>query len=130
VQEVAREGFEVIGCLHEPAQNRVGIGLEDPGHGTDTEALSQSGDGPHQLVGINLLAVKRRAVGLQEMPLAAETHQLPPAATIGMTVGADIAEADPAVVRTGGMRTEVATGIDLSATALGEEHAGWRCVGR
>jgi hypothetical protein len=64
------------------------------------------------------------------MPLAAETHQLAPAATIGMTVGADIAQAYPAMVQTGGMGAEVAAGIDLSGTALGEDHAGWRCVGR
>jgi hypothetical protein len=53
------------------------------------------------------------------------------AAAIGMTVGADIAEADPAVVRTRRMRTEVVGSfVDLVATASGEPHMGWRRTGR
>jgi hypothetical protein len=36
-----------------------------------------------------------------------------------MTVGADITEADPAVIRTGGVRAKMAGGIDLAATASG-----------
>ena len=42
---------------------------------------------------------------------------------------ADIAKAHPAVIRTGGMRTEVARGIDVAATASGHDHTGWRCTG-
>jgi hypothetical protein len=42
-----------------------------------------------------------------------------------MAIGADIAPADPAVVRTRGMRSEVTGGLDVAATASGERHAGW-----
>jgi hypothetical protein len=63
------------------------------------------------------------------VPLAAQTHQLAPASAVGMAVGTDIPPAHPAVVRTGGLGTEVARGIDLPAAASGEEHTGWRGVG-
>jgi hypothetical protein len=49
---------------------------------------------------------------------------------MGMTVGADIPEADPAVIRTCGMRAEMAGGIDLAATTSGQEHTRWRRTGR
>src|SRR5262249_9017836 len=127
-QEVAREGLKVIGRFHQPAQNRVGIGLEDPCHGADTETLSPCRDRPHQLVGFHLLAVQRCAMGLQEMSLAAETHQLAPPSAIGMAIGADIPPAHPTVVRTGGLWTEVSGGLDVATAASGEEHAGWRCA--
>ena len=74
VQEVVREGFQMLGGLHQPAQHRVGIGLKDPNHGADTEILGQCPNGPHQLARINVLAVKQRANGLQKMSLAAQTH--------------------------------------------------------
>src|SRR5882724_4584380 len=114
----------MAGCLDQPAQHRGGIGLEDAGHGADTKPLGQCCNGPNQLVRLHLLAVKRRAMGLQEVSLAAKTHQLAPASAAGMAIGADIAPAHPAVVRTGGMGAEVAAGIDVSATASSERHAG------
>jgi hypothetical protein len=129
MQEVAREGFEVIGCFHQPEHNCVGIGLEDPCNGADTEAFGERRDRPHQLVRIALLAVKHGAMGLQEMPLAAQTHQLAPPPAVGMAVGADIPPAHPAVIRTRGLGAEVAGGIDVSATASGADHTGWGCVG-
>jgi hypothetical protein len=45
-----------------------------------------------------------------------------------VAIGADIPEADPAVIRTGSMRAKVVGGIDLAATASGHDHAGWRCT--
>jgi hypothetical protein len=46
---------------------------------------------------------------------------------MGMAVGAKITEVDPAVIRAGGVRTEVAGGIDLSVTTSNKSHAGrWR----
>ena len=129
VQEVVREGFEVISGLRQPASHRVGIGLKDPGRGADAEPFGQCRGGPHQLVRINRLAMKQRAMGFQEMPLAAEAKQVTPASTLGRAVGADIAQAHPTVVRAGGMGTEVTAGIDLSATASGEGHTEWRGVG-
>jgi hypothetical protein len=46
-----------------------------------------------------------------------------------MTVGTDIAPADPAVIRTGDIWAEVVTGINLTAATSGESHAGWRRAG-
>jgi hypothetical protein len=129
VQEVMREGFEVIGWLNQPAQYRMRIDLEDAGDGAETETLGQSCNGPHQRVRINLLAVKQRAMGLEEVPLATETPQLTSVSAVWMAVGAAIAPADPAVVRAGGMGAEVACGIDIPAAASGEDHIGWRRVG-
>jgi hypothetical protein len=83
----------------------------------DAEALSQSGDGPHPLVGVDRLGVKRRAVGLQEMLVAAETPEWAPPSAIGITVGADVTETDPAVRRTRRRRTEGAGRIDLTVAA-------------
>jgi hypothetical protein len=70
------------------------------------------------------------AMGLEDMPLAAETHQLAPVSAARMAIGADVPPAYPTVVRTGGMGTEVAHGVDVPAAALGECHAEWRCGGR
>ena len=39
-----------------------------------------------------------------------------------------VTEADPAVIRAGVTRAEVAGGIDLAATASGHDHAGGRCT--
>ena len=47
-----------------------------------------------------------------------------PASAIGMTVGTDIPEVDPAVVRTRGMGAEVTGRIDLAATPTGECECG------
>src|SRR5262245_12853430 len=74
--------------------------------------------------------MQRRAMGLEEIPMTGQTHELAPASAIRMTVGADIPEADPTVIRTCGMRAEMAGGVDLAATTTGQEHPGWRCSGR
>jgi hypothetical protein len=58
--------------------------------------------------------------------VAAQTHELSPAAAIGMTIGANIAKADPAVIRTSDIRAEVAGGLDLAPTAASERHPRWR----
>src|SRR5688572_2478250 len=47
-----------------------------------------------------------------------------------MAVGANITEVNPAMVRAGGVRAEVASGIDLPATTSGQPHAEWWRVRR
>jgi ABC-type Fe3+/spermidine/putrescine transport system ATPase subunit len=37
MQEMKREGFEVLSCLNQPVQNGVRIGFKHPGHGTNTD---------------------------------------------------------------------------------------------
>jgi hypothetical protein len=119
----------VLRGVNQPAQDSIRIDLKDASHSTDAEAFVQSRESPHPRVGIDLLAVKWGAVRLEEIPVAAQTHELAPAASGGMTVGADITEADPAVIRTGGMRAKMAGSIDLAATASGQVHTGWRRAG-
>jgi hypothetical protein len=46
--------------------------------------------GLHQLVRLHLLAVQWRAMGLEDISLAAQTHQLAPAVTMGMPGGTDM----------------------------------------
>jgi hypothetical protein len=60
--------------------------------------------------------------------MAAETHELAPRSTVGMAIGADIAKADPAVIRTRGMRAKMTGCIDLTAAASSEHQAWWRCA--
>ena len=74
MQVIARKGLHVLGRFNQPAQYRIGITLEDAGDRANAKALSQRRNGPHQLVRVNLLAVKGRAMGFQEMPVAAETR--------------------------------------------------------
>src|SRR5262245_35617597 len=69
--------------------------------------------------------MQRRAMRLKEIPAATQTHKLPPPSSIGMTVGANIAPAHPATIRTGGLRAEMLGGIDVAVTASGAEHTGW-----
>src|SRR5215510_3462727 len=129
LQAIAGEGLQVLHCVNQPGQDSVRIDLKDARHGTDAEAFGQSRESPHQLVGSDLLAVKWGAVGLEEITVAAQTHELSPAPSSRMTVGTDITEADPAVIRTRSMRAKMAGGIDLAATASGQEQTGWRRAG-
>jgi hypothetical protein len=39
---MAGEGFEVLRCFDQPAQNGVEIDFKDPGHGVNVEAFGQS----------------------------------------------------------------------------------------
>ncbi|ETX06240.1 MAG: hypothetical protein ETSY2_18300 [Candidatus Entotheonella gemina] len=112
--------------LDQPAQHGVRVDLEDTGDGTDAETFGQSGDGLHQFVRIDLLGVKRCAVCLREITVTAQTHQLAPSSSIRVAVSTDIPKAYSAVIRTGGLWAKVASGIDLSVTASGEGHTGWR----
>jgi hypothetical protein len=73
--------------------------------------------------------MKRRAQCFQEITPATETYQLSPPSSIGVAIGADITPADPAVIRTGGMRAEMAGGLNLAATTSDQEHPGWRRTG-
>jgi hypothetical protein len=70
MQVIAREGLQVLGRLDEPAQHGSGVRLKHPGHGANAQSLGQSRNGPHPLVGVHLLAVKRRVDRLQEIAVA------------------------------------------------------------
>src|SRR6266581_184617 len=70
------------------------------------------------------------AVGLLEIAPAARAMQLAPQSTTGMTVGRDLAQAEPAAIRTGGTGTEMVGGVDLARPSSRGSHAGWRAPGR
>ena len=70
-QKIRGKGAQLLGRFDQSAQHGVRINLKDARHGTNAEAFGQSRESPHQLVGIDLLAVKRGAVRLEEIPVAA-----------------------------------------------------------
>jgi len=88
----------VLGGLHEPAEDSVGIDCKDPGHGANAEPFCQCRHDPAQLVGLNLFAMKRGAQCREEIAVAAQASKLAPPSSTGMTIGADIAPADPAMI--------------------------------
>jgi hypothetical protein len=62
----------------------------------------------HDEVDRHTFAMKDRAMGLEEVAPATAAIQLAPGATTGMTVGADIAQPEPATIATVRIRTEMA----------------------
>src|SRR5437870_11069823 len=87
------------GHLYQPLQHGIGIDLKLAGHGPDAQPFGQGAHGPHQQVRRDALAMQRRAVGLLEIAATAGAIQLAPGAAVGMTVGRDIAQAEPATIR-------------------------------
>src|SRR5256884_3105672 len=74
--------------------------------------------------------MQRRAMGLLEIATTARAMQLAPQSTAGMTVGRDIAQAEPATIRTGGTGTEMLRGIHLARPSPRGHDAGWGATGR
>jgi len=62
---------------------------------------------------------------LEEAAMSAQTNKLSPVVFTQVTVGADVAEANTAVIRTSGMRVKVAGGTDLAAPISGQDDTGW-----
>src|SRR5262249_31437683 len=85
---------------------------------------------PHQLLGRHALAMQRGAMGLLEVAATAGAMQLPPGATVGVTVGAEIAEPHPALIRTGWIRAEMRRRVHLARAAPRGDDAGWWGAGR
>src|SRR5438128_6286307 len=69
-------------------------------------------------------------MGLLEVAATAAAMQLAPGAVVGVTVGTDIAEPDPAPIGTGRMRTEMLRGLHLAWPSPRGHEAGWRAPGR
>src|SRR6266849_3673024 len=74
--------------------------------------------------------MQRRAMGLLEIATTARAMQLAPRSTAGMTVGRDIAQAEPAPIVAVGMRAEVARGLHLARPSPHGDNTGWRAPGR
>src|SRR2546427_1717660 len=69
------------------------------------------------------------AHGLLEVAATAAAMQLPPGATAGMTVGTNIAQPEPALIRTVRIRAEMPRGLHLARPSPRGHEAGWRATG-
>src|SRR6266850_4699191 len=115
--------------LNQPLHHRVRVHLEHPGDSTDAQALRQCAHRPHQLLGRHALPMQRGAMGLLEVAATAAAMQLPPGATAGMTVGTNIAQPEPALIRTVRIRAEMPRGLHLARPSPRGHEAGWRATG-
>jgi hypothetical protein len=100
MQEVLREGVQLLRRLHEPLQDRLRVHLEDPRRAPDTHAFGQARDDAHDALDGSALAMKERAKGLKKIAATGDTQQLSPGTTIGMAIGAQIPPGDPAPIGT------------------------------
>jgi hypothetical protein len=65
-------------------------------------------------------------MGFEHVAAAGGAMELAPWSTIGIAISAQIAQADPAAILAGGLRTEVRGGIDLTRASIGQGHrCGW-----
>src|SRR5215831_12708737 len=72
--------------------------------------------------------MKQRAMGLEKIAFAGETLELPPGAAIGMAIGAQIVQPQPAAIVTRGVGTKVHRGVHGPGAAGRERHGSgpWR----
>ena len=106
-QDIRGKGAEVLGCFAQAVHAGVRIDLAAPRGGADTPAFSQAGQAVHDELHRCLLAVEKRAVGLQKVALASRTGALAPEAAAGMAIGPQGAQLPPAPLVTGTVRTKV-----------------------
>src|SRR5262245_2455221 len=126
MQEVLGEGPQLLRRLHQPLQHRIGVDLEDPRRAPDAQPLGQARDDPHDEVDRGALAMEKGAEGLQKVVATHDAQQLPPGTAVGMPIGAEIAPAHPAPIRTVRMGAEMLRGIDLTAASARHDNArGW-----
>src|SRR5262249_32012387 len=130
VQEIPGKGRGVVRHLNQPRQDGIGVDLKHPGHRTNAQPFTQRAHRPHQLLGRHALAVQRGAMGLLEVAATAGAMQLAPGATVGVTVGTDIAQPHPAPIGTGGLRAELRRRVHLARAATCGDDAGWWGAGR
>jgi hypothetical protein len=118
---------QLLRGLDQPAQDGIGINLEHPRRASDAQPLGQTRDDTHDELHRGTLAVKDRAMGFREIALAGDALQLAPGLAAGMTIRADVAAAEPAMVGTIRSRTEVRARIDSPSAPSGErDHGRWR----
>src|SRR5262249_48913122 len=125
-EKIRGKGSQVPGRLGQPLQHRVGSDFEDPSSGTDTQALSQASQDPHDEFDRGLFAVEERAMRLQKVALTCRAVELAPGAPTRMPVRAQIAKPAPALIVTMAVRTEVHGGIDLTGPPVRRCHRGGR----
>ena len=69
-EEIRGKGAQLLGRFDQPLQHRVGVDLEDPRRGADTQPFGQAGQDPHDQLHRRLFAMEDRAMGLQKVALA------------------------------------------------------------
>ena len=116
--------------VNQPGQDGTRVHLKHPSHRADAQPFGQGAHGPYQHVERDTLAMQRRAVGLLEIATTAGAMQLAPGATVGVTIGTDIAEPDPAPIVAGGMGAEVPRRVHLARAAARGHDTGWRALAR
>src|SRR5262249_17400542 len=82
--------------------------------------------GPHQQIGGDVFAIKRRAMGLLEIAVTRHTLQLPPGVAARMTIGADVTATGPAVIGTLVVGTELLARVDTAFAAARGGDRRWR----
>src|SRR5262245_51677188 len=63
----------VLGGLHQPTEDRIGIDLEHPRCATNAQAFGQTRDNAHDELDGSALAMKDRTMGLIKIALARDT---------------------------------------------------------
>src|SRR5215475_11866259 len=97
MQDVLREGAQLLRRVDQPLQYRICIDLEHPRRTPDAQAFSQARDDTHDEVDGGALPMKDRPKTLQEVAATGDAEQLPPGTAIGMAIGAEIAPSHPAL---------------------------------
>src|SRR5215471_16567438 len=117
-QEVLCKGAQLLRRLHQPVQHGVGIDLEHPRGAADAQALCEATDDMHDEVDRDALTMAQGAVMLWKVTFPGRTVELPPRATAGMAVGAQVAQPHPAAIVTVRMRAKMPGGIHLTRTLV------------
>src|SRR5207245_1436861 len=105
---------------------RVRIDRKHSGHGPNAQPFSQGGHRPHKPFGRRAFAMHRHAMSLEEIRTACDAVELPPGSTARMAVGAQVAQARPAIIGTAGMGAEMALGVHLARASPGGGEQRWR----
>jgi len=108
VQDVSGEGLQLLHCVEQPLQHRIGVHLEHPCRALDAQSLGQAGEDAHDELDRGALAMEDGAEGLQKIAPTNHTQQLSPGTAAGMAIGAEIAPAHPAAIGTGRVGAEMA----------------------
>src|SRR5215510_10707780 len=66
--------------------------------------------------------MKEGAMRLQKVAVAGGAVELSPWAITGMAIGTEVSQAQPAAIVTGGIRTEMPRGINLTGAAGGRKY--------
>ena len=118
VEDVSRKRLKLLGRFDQPLQHGIGGDLEHPRGAADAQALSEAADHVHDAVDRDALAMEQGTVMLWKGAFAGRTVELTPRATVGMAVGAQVAQPQPAAVVTVRMRAKMRLSGILRSTKL------------